>query len=279
MGSTVRRSMCASKYASMRPDVAPVAGVPFGRAGHLVGHEVVGLRRAVCDQRRDDVPADVVPAVESSSASWRSASTSTFGVEHVDAHRRERLLRVSGHRRRVGGLLQERVDRPPVARRRRRCRTPWRPARHRDAPPPSRPRRARRCWSIICLGSIRYTWSAPTTTTMSGFSSLIRFIDWKMASAEPVYQCGPSRCCAGHRRHVVAEQVAHPPRGGDVPVQAVALVLGEHADLPDAAVRQVGQREVDQPVHTAERHGGLGPVRGQRREAGSGAAGEHDAQD
>ena len=52
-------------------------------------------------------------------------------------------------------------------------------------------------WSIICWGSIRYTWSAPTTTTRSGFSSLIRFIDWKIASAEPVYQCGPSRCCAG----------------------------------------------------------------------------------
>ena len=81
------------------------------------------------------------------------------------------------------------------------------------------------------------------------------------------------------RGHVVAEQGAHPPRGGDVPVQAVALVLGEHADLADAAVGQVGQREVDQPVETAERDGRFRPVRGQRAEAGSGAAGEHDAQD
>ncbi len=54
-----------------------------------------------------------------------------------------------------------------------------------------------RCCAIICRGSIRYTWSAPTTTTMSGFSSLIRFIDWKIASAEPLYQCAPRRCCAG----------------------------------------------------------------------------------
>ena len=30
-----------------------------------------------------------------------------------------------------------------------------------------------------------------------GCSSLIRFIDWKIASAEPLYQCGPSRCWAG----------------------------------------------------------------------------------
>ena len=36
----------------------------------------------------------------------------------------------------------------------------------------------RRWCSIICAGSIRYTWSAPMTITMSGFSSLIRFIDW-----------------------------------------------------------------------------------------------------
>ncbi len=59
------------------------------------------------------------------------------------------------------------------------------------------PAPCRTWWSIICTGSIRYTWSAPKTITMSGRSSLIRFIDWKMASAEPVYQCGPRRCWAG----------------------------------------------------------------------------------
>jgi hypothetical protein len=59
------------------------------------------------------------------------------------------------------------------------------------------PAPCRTWWSIICIGSIRYTWSAPKTITMSGCSSLIRFIDWKMASAEPVYQCGPRRCWAG----------------------------------------------------------------------------------
>jgi hypothetical protein len=64
------------------------------------------------------------------------------------------------------------------------------------------------------------------------------------------------------RRYVVAQQRTHPPGGGDVPVQAVALVLGQHADLADPAVGQVGQREVDQPVHPAERHGRLGPVCG-----------------
>lgn len=32
---------------------------------------------------------------------------------------------------------------------------------------------------------------------MFGLSSLIRFIDWWIASAEPVYQCELSRYCAG----------------------------------------------------------------------------------
>ena len=35
-----------------------------------------------------------------------------------------------------------------------------------------------RCASIICTGSIRYTWSAPKTTTRSGRSLWMRFSDW-----------------------------------------------------------------------------------------------------
>ena len=53
------------------------------------------------------------------------------------------------------------------------------------------------CASTICEKSIRYTWSAPTTTTMSGSSSTIRLRLWKIASADPRYQCLPTRCCAG----------------------------------------------------------------------------------
>ena len=53
------------------------------------------------------------------------------------------------------------------------------------------------CCSTICEKSIRYTWSAPTTTTMSGFSSLIRLRLWKIASALPRYQRLSTRCWAG----------------------------------------------------------------------------------
>ena len=55
-----------------------------------------------------------------------------------------------------------------------------------------------RTWkSTMSEKSIRYTWSAPTTTTMSGFSSSMRFIDWKMALAEPRNHSLPRRCWAG----------------------------------------------------------------------------------
>ena len=43
-----------------------------------------------------------------------------------------------------------------------------------------------------------------------------------------------------------------------------------------AAVDEVRQHEVDQPVGAAERHGRLGPVRGQRQQPLALAAGEHD---
>src|SRR5579871_1348607 len=42
-----------------------------------------------------------------------------------------------------------------------------------------------------------------------------------------------------------------------MPVEAVALVLGEDGDPEDAAVHEVREREVDQPVVAAERHGRL----------------------
>ena len=83
----------------------------------------------------------------------------------------------------------------------------------------------------------------------------------------------------GDRRDVVAEHRRQPPGAGDVPVEAVALVLREHHDLAVAAVDQVGQHEVDEPVDPAERHGRLGAVGGQRHQALALAAGEDDGQD
>ena len=81
------------------------------------------------------------------------------------------------------------------------------------------------------------------------------------------------------RRHVVVQQAAQPPGGADVPVQAVALVLGQHADALHPAIHQVRQREIHHPVEAAERDGRLGPVRGQRPQPAPGPARQDDAQD
>ena len=51
-----------------------------------------------------------------------------------------------------------------------------------------------------------------------------------------------------HRGDVVAQQGRHPPGGGDVAVEGVRLVLRQHDDAQVAAVDDVGQREVDEPV-------------------------------
>src|SRR4051794_15819484 len=62
-------------------------------------------------------------------------------------------------------------------------------------------------------------------------------------------------------------------------VEAVALVLREDDDLAQARVDEVRQREVDEPVVAAERDGGLGAVRRQRRKALALSAREHHPED
>ena len=69
-----------------------------------------------------------------------------------------------------------------------------------------------------------------------------------------------------------------PPAEGDVPVEAHRLVLREHQDPAHAAVEAVREREVDDPVDAAERHGRLGPVARQRLQPRALAACQHDRQ-
>jgi hypothetical protein len=83
----------------------------------------------------------------------------------------------------------------------------------------------------------------------------------------------------GNRRDVVVQQRREPPRPRDVQVEAVALVLRQDDDLEEAAVRQVRQDEVDEPVMASEWHGRLGPVGGQGGEALALAAGQHHRED
>jgi hypothetical protein len=79
-----------------------------------------------------------------------------------------------------------------------------------------------------------------------------------------------------YRRDVVAEQCRHPPGRGDVPVEAVVLVLRQHHDLQEAGIHQIREHEVDQPVDAAERHGRLGPVGCKWQQPGALTACEND---
>ena len=69
-----------------------------------------------------------------------------------------------------------------------------------------------------------------------------------------------------HRRDVVAEERRELPGRRDVAVEAVALVLRQDGDPQEAAVDEVREREVDQPVVAAERNGRLGAVGRERPE-------------
>src|SRR5690606_32994989 len=56
----------------------------------------------------------------------------------------------------------------------------------------------------------------------------------------------------GHTHDVVVEQGRHAPCLGQMPIQAVTLVLGQYGDSAIATVHQVAQREVDQPIAASE---------------------------
>ena len=81
-----------------------------------------------------------------------------------------------------------------------------------------------------------------------------------------------------HRRHVIAEHLAHPPGGRDVPVERVRLVLRQHADSQVPGIHQIRQHEVDEPEISAERNGWLCAVGGQRPQPLSLTTGENDAE-
>ena len=86
---------------------------------------------------------------------------------------------------------------------------------------------------------------------------------------------GAASHLGGDRGNVVAEHLRHAPSQRYVTVQAVALVLREHCDLAVAAVDEVGERKVDEPVDTAEGDCRLGSISRQRVEAPAFPARQH----
>ena len=233
------------------------------------------MRRTVPHQPRHDVAADAVPAPGVGGVRDQRL-LQHLTVEHVVAHGRERLVRPARQGGRRQRLLQERLD-PVLARSRpHHAEGNGRPPRHREsrhrdpgAPGQVALDQLRRVHPVHVVGPEHGHQVGPLAA-----DQVQRLVD---RIGRPGLPVRPEPLLGRHRRHVVAEQAVQLPGGGDVPVEAVALVLGEHADLRDAGVDQVGQREVHQPVQAAERDGGFRPVFGQGREPLARRAREHDA--
>ena len=185
---------------------------------------------------------------------------------------------MAGHGRRIGGLFQERLDRPAVLRGLDHAERGGLGARHRN----------RRHGQARSRGHVlvdHLPWIHPVDVIgaeddhqvgLVVVDEVERLVDRVRGAGVPMR---PEPLLRRDRSHEVAQQRAHPPGQADVPVQAVALVLGQHGDPQGARVGQVGQCEVDQPVQAAEGDGGLGPVVGQRGQPGSRPARQHDAED
>ena len=260
-----------------RPDVAPVAALDLARARDLVAREVVDVRLAALDERRDDAAAHVVIGGVVLGVAGDDVDQ-RVGAEDVVAHRGEDLVGRVGQSDGVGRLLPEGGDRLAVG------------GRLDDA-------------ELVGLGQRgaqrRDGHGGPALDVLVDHLARVHAVD--VVGAEYGHDVGalvveqvevlvdrvgrarePARPAAHlrrHRRDVVAQQRRQPPGGRDVAVQRVALVLREHHDLAVAGVDQVRQREVDEPVVAPEGDGRLGAVGRQRCQALALAAGQDDPED
>ena len=261
-----------------RPDVAPVAHVALGAAGDDVVLEVVGVGRALGDERRHDVAAHVVLRALQRGVGVDGVHEHV-GVEDVVAHAREDLVGGVGQAVGVGRLLEEGADLGRLV-----------GLDVDDA-------------ELVVIGD-----RLPDGSHGHAGAGLDVLLD-HLGEVHPVDVVGADDdddvgLLVGDRVEaledrvgtalvpglvdallgrdgcdVVAEHRRHPPGAGDVPVEAVRLVLGEHDDLEVAGVDDVGQREVDQPVDASERDRRLGAVRRERHQPLPLPAREHDDQD
>ena len=258
-----------------RPDVAPVAVVALAGPRDDVGGEVVDPGVPGIGQHRHDRAAHVVHRAGVLGVGAQGLEQ-RVGGEDVVAHRGEALVGRVRQRRRVRRLLQEPahlplgvgVDDAEVG---------GVLAGH----PQPRDGHAGTGLQVL-LDHLARVHAVHVVGTEDDDDVGTRVVDQVQALEDGVGAAGvPARTqplLGRHRGDVVAQELRHPPGGRDVPVQAVALVLGEDGDLPHLGVDQVRQDEVDQPVVAPEGHRRLGPVLREGCETLALAPGEDDAE-
>ena len=76
---------------------------------------------------------------------------------------------------------------------------------------------------------------------------------------------------------LAGEDLGELPRVSHVLEQGLALELGEDVDRVDPGIDEVAEDEVDDAVLAGERDSGLGPLLGEREEAGALPPGQNEA--
>jgi hypothetical protein len=228
-------------------------------------------------QPRDDVTADAVPAVLVGRVLAQRLDQHV-GVEDVRARRHERLVWRAMQAGRIGRLFLERLDAVAIG-----------PGPDhtevRSGGPGHRDRRHGDSGVPVQVGLDQLVRVHPVHVVSPGHQYEVGLValDQGQRLVDRIGRAGlPARAeplLRRDRRHVVVQQATEPPGGGDMPVEAMALVLGQYADVLYSPVDQVGQGEIHDPVDTAERDGRLGPVRGQRSQPVPGSARQDDPQD
>ncbi|MBG9885462.1 hypothetical protein ABE10_02440, partial [Bacillus toyonensis] len=261
-----------------RPHVPPVGAVARRRPWHLVLAHVVEPGLASLDERRHDVTAHVVIG-GGELAVGLDGLDEGVGVEDVVAHRGQHLVRCVRQAGRVKGLLQKPID-PAGAVRGNVDDAELGGKGERLTDPRDGGFRARR---DMCLEHLTEVHAVHVVGADHDHDVRPLVGDEVQALQDGIGGAGEPALSqpllSGHRGDVGVQEGGHPPGLGDVPVEAVRLVLREHDDLPETGVDEVRDREVDESVLSAERHRRLGPVRGQRHESLALAAGEDDPED
>ena len=258
-----------------RPHVAPVGLVPVLDSGDLVLGEVVDLRLAPGNEARDDVATHVVPGVQVLRVGVQRLHQ-RVAAEDVVAHRGERGVGVVRQTGWVGGLLQELldlvvrggVDHPELG-----GLGPGHPDAGDGAAEAAVDVGVEHLLDVHPVDVV-----GPEDDDVVGglVDEQVHRLEDRVGAA--LVPPGAEPLLRGHRSDVVAQQRGHPPRQGDVLVERVRLVLGQHRDLPHTGVREVRQDEVDQPVGPAERDRGFRPVHRERHQPLSFTAGEDDGE-
>ena len=253
-----------------RADVAPVALLTIVLIGDHVLREVIRSRHAGVGECGDDVATQIGVLV----LTRRDHVDQRLRVENVIAHAGQTHLVVAGHGRGVGDLLVERND-PAVVGDLDHAELGRFVLRHRNG----RDRDASAAL-VVLVDHLTRVHPIDVIGTEHGddvgrlvVDEVEVLVDGVGGALEPVR---PATHLGRYRCDVVVEHRREPPGLGDVAVEAVALVLGEHDDLQVAGIGEIRQREVDQSVRAGERNGRLGAVIGQRLETLAFAAGQHD---